>query len=156
MTVSQYKALAAGEGVRVPGGRGRDLIFKVTGDDTGGLLDYFLVEVAPHGGPPLHVHLKQEETIHVLKGRFKVQIGDDLFELEEGGFAYLPSNVPHAFLNVTDEPAEVIVVYTPGGGIKFHEELGQLTRNGSPEPKVVAELFEKHEMRLVGPPLSLD
>jgi quercetin dioxygenase-like cupin family protein len=156
MTVGQHTVLAAGEGVRVGGGRGRDLIFKATGDDTGGALDYFTVEVAPYGGPPLHVHLIQEETIHVLKGRFKVQIGDDLFRLEEGGFAYLPANVPHAFLNVTDAPGEVIVVYTPGGGIKFHEELGQLTRNGSPEPKVVAQLFEKHGMRLLGPPPSLD
>lgn len=156
MTVSQRTVLAAGEGVRVPGGRGRDLVFKATGDDTGGAFDYFIVEVASHGGPPLHVHLRQEETIHVLKGRFKVQIGDDLFQLEEGGFAYLPSNVPHAFLNVTDAPGEVIVVYTPGGGIKFHEELGQLTRNGSPEPQVVAQLFAKHGMTLVGPPLSQD
>lgn len=156
MTVSQYMVLAVGEGVRVPGGPGRDLIFKATGDDTGGAFDYFIVEVAPHGGPPLHIHLKQEETIHVLKGQYKVQIGDDLFHLEEGGFAYLPSNVPHAFLNITDAPGEVIVVYTPGGGIKFHEELGQLTRHGAPDPKVVAQLFAKHGMTLVGPPLNLD
>ena len=156
MTVSHYTVLAIGEGVRVAGGPGRDLVFKVTSDDTDGAFDYFIVEVAPHGGPPLHVHLKQEETIHVLKGRYKVQIGDDLFQLEEGGFAYLPSNVPHAFLNLTDAPGEVIVVYTPGGGIKFHEELGQLTRHGPPEPKAVAQLFEKHGMKLLGPPLSLD
>ena len=156
MTVSHQTVLAAGEGVRVPGGPGRDLIFKVTGEDTGGALDYFIVEVAPRGGPPLHVHLHQEETLHVLKGRYKVQIGDEIFHLEEGGFAYLPSNIPHAFLNVTDAPGEVIVAYTPGGGIKFHEELGQLMRPGSPDPKLVAELFVKHGMRLVGPPLSLD
>jgi quercetin dioxygenase-like cupin family protein len=52
------------------------------------------VEVAPLGGPPLHVHRKQEETIHVLKGRFKVMIGDELLQLDEGGFAYLPSKIP--------------------------------------------------------------
>jgi quercetin dioxygenase-like cupin family protein len=156
MTVGTHKGLAAEEGVRVPGGPGRDLIFKATGADTGGSFDYFIVEVAPRGGPPLHVHLVQEETIHVLKGRFKVQVGDDIFRLEEGGFAYLPSKVPHAFLNLTDEQAEVIVVYTPGGGITFHQELGELTRQGSPEPKAVAELFEKHQMELVGPPLSPD
>jgi DNA polymerase elongation subunit (family B) len=36
-----------------------------------------VVHVAPHGGPPLHVHHIQEETIHVLKGRFKVRCGDE-------------------------------------------------------------------------------
>ena len=148
--------LAPDEGLRLQSGPGRDLIFKVTGEDTAGALDYFIVEVAPHGGPPLHVHHRQEETIHVLKGRFKIRIGDELFELDEGGFAYLPSKIPHAFLNLTDEPGEIIVVYTPGGGHKFYEELGPATRNGAPDRTVIAAIFEKHGMSLLGPPLTAD
>ncbi len=155
-TTTPHTVLASDEGLRLQSGPGRDLIFKVTGEDTAGALDYFTVEVAPHGGPPLHVHHRQEETIHVLKGRFKVRIGDDLFELDEGGFAYLPSKVPHAFLNLTDQPAEIIVVYTPGGGHKFYEELGPATRNREPDRAVVAAIFEKHDMSLLGPPLSRD
>src|SRR6185437_10364058 len=116
MTTSRYRVLAKDEGLILKSGPGRDLTFKVTGDDSGGAFDYFVVGVAPHGGPPLHVHHLQEETIHVLKGRFKIRIGDELFYCAEGGFAYLPSKVPHAFLNLTDEPGEIIVVYTPGGG----------------------------------------
>jgi quercetin dioxygenase-like cupin family protein len=108
-TTSRHKVLGPGEGLRLQSGPGRDLIFKVTGEDTGGAFDYFIVEVAPHGGPPLHVHHNQEETIHVLKGRYKVRIGDDTFFCQEGGFAYLPSRVPHAFLNLTDEPGEIVV-----------------------------------------------
>ena len=155
-TTSAHIVLAAADGLRLQSGPGRDLIFKVTGEDTGGAFDYFIVEVAPHGGPPLHVHHRQEETIHVLSGRFKVRIGDDVFELQEGGFAYLPSAVPHAFLNLTDQPCEIIVVYTPGGGHKFYEELGPATRNGPPDRTVVAAIFEKHGMSLLGPPLSAD
>jgi quercetin dioxygenase-like cupin family protein len=153
-TAAAYKVLAPGEGLKLQSGPGRDLIFKVTGEDTGGALDYFIVEVAPRGGPPLHVHYKQEETIHVLKGRFKVRIGDEVFHLEEGGFAYLPSKVPHAFLNLTDDPAEVIIVYTPGGGHKFYEELGPVSRSGPRDPKAIAAVFEKHDMALLGPPLE--
>jgi len=153
---SKYKVFAPGEGLRLFSGPGRDLIFKVTGQDTGGAFDYFIVEVAPKGGPPLHVHHKQEETIHVLKGEFKIRIGEEIFHLTEGGFAYLPSKVPHAFLNLTESPGEIIVVYTPGGGHKFYEELGPLTRNGSPDHKVVAQVFTKYDMTLLGPPLSPD
>lgn len=156
MISTQSTVLKPKEGLKLQSGPGRDLIFKVTGEDTGGAFDYFIVEVAPYGGPPLHVHHKQEETIHVLKGRFKVRIGDEIFYLNEGDFAYLPSQVPHAFLNLTNEGGEIIVVYTPGGGHKFYEELGPLTRNGSPDKKVVAQLFEKYEMTLLGPPLSRD
>src|SRR5512136_2866599 len=99
---SPYKVLGPGEGLRLFSGPGRDLIFKVTGQDTGGAFDYFIVEVAPKGGPPLHVHHKQEETIHALKGQYKIRIGEEIFYCNEGSFAYLPSKVPHAFLNLTD------------------------------------------------------
>lgn len=156
MIATPYKVLAPDEGLRLQSGPGRDLIFKVTGEDTGGAFDYFVVQVAPKGGPPLHVHHLQEETIHVLKGRYKVRIGDDIFYLEEGGFAYLPSQIPHAFLNLTDEQGEIIVVYTPGGGHRFYEELGPASRNGKPDHQVIAAIFTKYDMTLLGPPLSAD
>src|SRR5258708_5334380 len=145
MAVQLGKVLAPGEGLRLQSGPGRDLIFKVTGEDTGGAFDYFIVEGAPKGGPPLHVHHKQEQTIHVLKGQYKIRMGDEIFFCREGDFAYLPSKVPHAFLNLTDEPGEVIVVYTPGGGHKFYEELGPMTRNGRPDPKAIAAIFTKYD-----------
>jgi len=150
------KVLAPGGGLRLQSGPGRDLIFKVTGEDTGGAFDYFIVEVAPRGGPPLHVHHKQEETIHVLKGRFKIRIGEDIYYVDEGGFAYMPSKLPHAFLNLTDDPAEIIVVYTPGGGHKFYEEFGPISRMGPPDPKVLGPIFTKYDMSLLGPPLTQD
>ncbi len=154
--VTHARVLPSGEGLRLQSGPGRDLIFKVTGEDTGGAFDYFIVQVAPRGGPPLHVHYRQEETIHVLKGRYKVRIGEDIYYLEEGGFAYLPSKIPHAFLNLTHQPGELIVVYTPGGGHKFYQEFGPLARMGPPDPKVLAPVFARHDMALLGPPLTPD
>ena len=156
MTTIPYTVLAPDEGLRLQSGPGRDLIFKVTGDDTNGALDYFIVQVAPGGGPPVHVHHRQEEAIHVLAGRFKVRIGDEVHNLEPGGFAYLPAGLPHAFLNLTDQPAELIVVYTPGGGHKFYEELGPATRDATPDRDAVAAIFERHGMSLLGPPLTAD
>jgi hypothetical protein len=67
----------------------------------------------------------------------------------------MPSGLPHAFLNLTDAPAEVAVVYAPGGGASFYAELGALTRNGAPDPTEVAACFERHGMTLLGPPLSV-
>ena len=148
--------LGASDGLRLESGPGRDVVFKLTGDDTNGAFDYFTVEVAPKGGPPLHVHHKQEETIHVLKGRFSVRIGEQLFDLDEGGFAHLPSGTPHAFLNLTDEPGELIVVFAPGGGHRFFEELGPATRGGTAGHTEIAAIFERHDMSLLGPPLSAD
>ncbi len=47
MTTLPYTVLAPNDGLRLQSGPGRDLIFKVTGEDTGGAFDYFIVEVAP-------------------------------------------------------------------------------------------------------------
>ena len=48
-TAATPKALAADDGIRLQSGPGRDLVFKLTGEDTRGALDYFICEVAPHG-----------------------------------------------------------------------------------------------------------
>jgi quercetin dioxygenase-like cupin family protein len=155
-TATPGRVLGPDGGLRLQSGPGRDLIFKLSGEETGGAIDYFVVEVAPHGGPPLHVHHTQLETIHVLSGRFKVRIGDEEFEVEERGFAYLPAGVPHTFLNLTDDPAEIVVVYAPGGCRGFYEELGPATRQGTPDPREVAEIFARHDMTLLGPPLRAE
>lgn len=149
------RALASGEGVRLQSSPGRDLIFKITGEETNGALDFFIVEVAPRNGPPLHVHHTRDEAIYVLKGRYKVRVGDEIVHCEEGGFAYLPAKLPHAFLNLTDDEGEVIVVYTPGGGHRFYEELGPAARSGA-DRETLAAIFARHDMTLLGPPLTLD
>jgi quercetin dioxygenase-like cupin family protein len=153
-TTLRPKFLAPDEGLRLQSGPGRDLVFKVTGEETGGAFDYFVVEVAPHGGPPLHIHHSQGETIHVVEGRFKVRVGDEEAILEKGGFAFMPAGLPHAFLNLTDEDAEVIMVFTPGGGDQFFAELGPLTRNETPDRAEVAACFVRHDMAVLGPPLT--
>ena len=84
------KFLTPEAGLRLQSGPGRDLIFKVTGEDTAGKFDYFVVEVAPHGGPPLHVHHLQEETLQVLKGRFKVRCGDQTEIVEQAASSICP------------------------------------------------------------------
>ncbi|MCC7164728.1 MAG: hypothetical protein IT331_19690 [Anaerolineae bacterium] len=48
------------------------------------------------------------------------------------------------------------MVYTPGGGQKFYQEFGPISRNGPPDRSVLAALFAKYDMTLLGPPLSPD
>ena len=156
ITTGVPKALSADEGLRLQSGPGRDLVFKLTGEDTQGALDYFVCEVAPHGGPPLHVHHHQAETLHVMSGRFRVRVGEQEYALEHGGFAYLPAGLPHAFLNLTDQPAQLIITFVPGGGHTFFEELGPATRAETRDRAEIAAIFERHDMSLLGPPLGLD
>ena len=76
--------------------------------------------------------------------------------IEPGGFAYLPAGKPHAFLNLTDEPGELIMVFAPGGGHKFFEELAPVARAATHDRAAIAAVFENHDMTLLGPPLTAD
>ena len=76
--------------------------------------------------------------------------------LNEGGFAYMPAGLPHAFLNLTDAPGEVLVVFVPGGGHKFFAEMAPLSRAQKPDRAAIGQVFTKHGMTLLGPPLSPD
>jgi quercetin dioxygenase-like cupin family protein len=157
MTTRGYKALALGHGLLRQSVPGEHLIYKVTGDDTDGALDYFVLAIQPRSGPPLHVHHHQHETIHFLKGRYKVQIDDDVFHCEEGGFVHIPKGSRHAFLNVSDRAGECIITFTPGGTDRFFEEFAPVVQGGDhPDPATIAPIFAKHGWELVGPPLAPD
>ena len=89
------KALAAGEGLLRHSVPGETLLYKVTGDDTDGALDIFVLSIQPKSGPPLHIHHQQHETIYFMKGRYKVQVDDDVFCCEAGGFVHIPMGARH-------------------------------------------------------------
>ncbi|EFO80589.1 Cupin 2 conserved barrel domain protein [Oscillochloris trichoides DG-6] len=53
------------------------------------------VRIAQGSSVPLHQH-PQEQTTYVVRGRLRVQVGEDVFEAGPGSLARFPSNVPHA------------------------------------------------------------
>ena len=149
------KIVTAGSGLERRSVPGESLVYKLTGDESGGALDYGIVTVAPNIGPPLHLHHNQEEIFHFLKGRFKVQIGDDTTICESGDVVYIPAGTPHAFINISNEPGEFIFVITPGGTDKFFEEFApMMSGDDPPDQEKIAATLEKHGMTLLGPPLS--
>ena len=152
----RHKVLAAGEGLLRHSVPGETLLYKVTGDDTDGALDIFLLSIQPQSGPPLHIHHQQHETIYFTKGQYKVQVDGDVFRCEAGGFVHIPMGARHAFMNVSDQPGECIVTFSPGATDKFFEELAPVVRGGHPDPAKIAPIFAKHGWELVGPPLSAD
>src|SRR5689334_10887813 len=62
----RHKVLAAGDGLLRQSVPGETLLYKVTGDDTDGALDIFLLSIQPKSGPPLHIHHQQHETIYFM------------------------------------------------------------------------------------------
>src|SRR4051812_558610 len=82
-------AVAPGEGERI-WIVGDTMTFKATGESTDGNLLFFENVTAPGGGPPPHVHTREDEFFYVLDGTFEIRIGDELHALRPGGFAFVP------------------------------------------------------------------
>jgi len=61
--------------------------FLVTGDDTNGKYALWEAIVPPGGGPPLHVHSREEEGFYVLEGEITFTIGDKRLVASAGMFA---------------------------------------------------------------------
>ena len=152
-----HKVLAARDGLLRQSVPGETMLYKVNGTETQGALDVFVLAVQPNSGPPLHIHHHQHETIYFLKGSYKVQLGDEVFRCEPGGFVYIPIGVRHAFLNVDAQPGECMITFSPGGTDKFFEEFAPVVRaEHPPDPAKIAPIFAKYGWELVGPPLSAD
>ncbi len=106
------------------------------------------------GGPPLHIHLYQDEIFYVAAGEFLIQVGDDTFHVNEGDTVFAPRQVPHAFMRLGDRPGKCITIFQPAGKMEdFFNKLNGL--NGMPDKDVLFKLFEEHDMKIVGPPLSI-
>ena len=150
-----YKVLTDNEGLVRHSVPGETLLYKMSGNDSGAALDYFILDVQPRSGPPLHIHLRQQETIHFVESRYKVQIGQDVFTCECGGFVCIPAGTPHAFMNLGDTLGRCIITFTPGGSERFFEEFSPVVRReGPPDHATIASVFRRHDWEIVGPPLA--
>jgi uncharacterized protein (TIGR03067 family) len=133
-----------------------EIFYKVTGDNTDGLFDYFDMRVGHLEGFPLHIHMKQHETFHVFEGELLLQIEQDFFVAKEGDFVMVPKNVLHTFTNVRRKPARTTGVISPGGFDKFVGEMMAMTKagGGRQDPKKVEEICARHDQKFSGPPLA--
>jgi quercetin dioxygenase-like cupin family protein len=108
--------------------------FLATGDETDGRYAMFEACVPPGGGPPPHIHSREEESFYVLEGEVTFQIGDDRLVAKAGTFANMPIGSLHSFRNNTDEVARMIISVAPAGLEQMFLEVGQPVALGEQAP----------------------
>lgn len=131
------------------------LDIKISGKDTDSDLSVFeQTGLTPKGGPPLHIHPNQDEWFYIVDGEYLFQVGTDKYQLKPGDTIFLPRNVQHAFVQLT-EKGKVIVSYLPAG--KMEDFFATTDKWTSPPTKEeIAKVFADHDMKVVGPPLTVD
>jgi quercetin dioxygenase-like cupin family protein len=96
-------------------GPGDHYTFLVTGEESGGA--YFAMEalVPPGGGPPPHIHTREDETFYLLDGEIEFRLGDETITAGPGDFVNVPRGVVHCFTNTGTTTARMILTFTPAG-----------------------------------------
>jgi quercetin dioxygenase-like cupin family protein len=103
-------------------GPGDHYTFLVTGEESGGA--YFVMEalVPPGGGPPTHVHTREDETYYILEGQIEVLLGDETIVACPHDFVNIPRGTVHRFCNTGTETARMVLTFTPAGIERWFEE----------------------------------
>jgi quercetin dioxygenase-like cupin family protein len=126
-------------------GPGDHYTFLVTGEQTGGATFAMEALVPPGGGPPPHVHTREDESFYVLDGEVEFLLGEELVNAGKGDFVSVPRGTVHRFLNTGTETARMILTFTPAGMERFFEETLEPAPNDATEaPDNVEEVAARY------------
>ena len=91
---------------------GMDIRVWVRSSMTNGMYSNVETAVAPKlMGPPPHYHKELDELMYVLDGTASILIGDDIVEVQAGGWHLRPRLLKHTFWNASDKPLRFIDMY---------------------------------------------
>src|SRR5436853_4009782 len=121
MTRAVIRNAGAGRTVAVVGDVYR---FLATGDDTDGKYALWEAIVPPGGGPPPHVHSREEEGFYILEGEITLTINGERVVATAGTFTNIPVGTPHSFRNDGMRPAKMLISVAPAGLEKMFFEVG--------------------------------
>ena len=138
MTKGQLRpyALKAGEGWTYNFG----IDFTVKTGELGKGPRLALVEFTTRAGeePPNHTHATEDEIFYVLEGALTVWCGGETFEVQDGGFIFLPRGIEHGYQIRGDDDVRLLVITSPaqddpeggwGGFVADFEAQGELRRS---------------------------
>src|SRR6266702_5388427 len=105
--------------------------FLAAGDDTNGKYALWEAIVPPGGGPPPHIHSREEEGFYMLEGEITFHIGEKRLVASAGMFANMPVGTPHSFKNESGLPAKMLISVAPAGLENMFFEFGVPLPEGS-------------------------
>ena len=90
-----------------------------------------------------HLHKGHSDSFYVLEGEVEFHIGDEVVQGRPGTYVLAPPNVVHWFRNVSDAPVRMLNLHTPGGFVRYRQELRELRDRGIEPDRA---FFERHDV----------
>jgi quercetin dioxygenase-like cupin family protein len=140
-----------GDKVKFLGVHPNDL--KISSKDTDGQLSVFEYTGLAKAGPALHIHFNQDEIFTVIEGEYRFVAGDTTHHMKKGQTIFLPRNIPHTWIQLTDKGKMIYFLQPAGKMEEFFTLMNSLKERPSREE--IDKIHAAHDMKVVGPPLSL-
>lgn len=85
------------------------------------------------GGAALaHAHPGMEQVCYVLAGRARAEVGGQSREIGPGECCFFPAGAEHVFTVVSEEPVQLLVIYSPPYGEDPRKVLRRGDAGGHP------------------------
>ena len=127
---------------------------KLSGEDTGGPYAIMEDSTPAQQGPPLHRHLREDESFYVIEGEYVFEVDGKRIYAGAGSAIYAPKGSAHRFQNIGLTPGRLLVIVQPAGLDSFFVEIDAATKGAQePDLQTVLPIFQKHGLELLGPPL---
>jgi mannose-6-phosphate isomerase-like protein (cupin superfamily) len=118
--------------------------FLATGEETNNSFFQFEAIVPRGGGPPAHIHSREEETFYVVSGSLEIVLGDSIYQAKAGDFVFIPRGTVHRFRNLGTDTAIQLVTFVPAGMERyFREVFPPVTDRKAAAPPITDELIQK-------------
>jgi mannose-6-phosphate isomerase-like protein (cupin superfamily) len=118
----------------------------LSGVQTGDEFSLIGATMPPGGDGGLHLHTREDESVHLLEGCLDVTIGEETFTMQAGQTYFAPRNIPHRLRNIGNVPARALLINTPGTFDKFVQMAGtpvgqDQSTPGFPDPEQMQRLL---------------
>ena len=130
---------------------GIPMVIRIHGRDTGGMLSVVESHDVAGGGPPPHIHSREDETFQILEGEYEFVAGGKTIVAKPGTTLFAPREVPHTYRYLGTTPGRLMCVITPAGFEGFFEEIGALSLQQQQDIPRVIEIAKKFGMEILPP-----
>ncbi|WP_327354986.1 cupin domain-containing protein [Streptomyces sp. NBC_01304] len=139
---------SADQEAELTSGTGNRTHYLATHASTGGEFGLYKVDLGPQSpGPSTHFHRAISESFFVLSGQVDLYNGQEWITAGAGDFLHVPVGGLHAFKNQHDDPASMIMLFTPGAPREeYFEKVAEMAQRGGEE---FGEFLVKHDSYFV-------
>lgn len=131
---------------------GIPMVIRIHGRDTGGVISAVESHDITGGGPPPHIHHREDETFQILEGEYEWTVGGKTFVAQKGATIFAPRGIPHTYRYLGQTPGRLMCIITPAGFEGFFEEIGALSPQQQQDIPRVIEIGNKYGLEILPPP----